>query len=71
MRDTERDREAETQAEREAADSMQGAQRGTQSQVSRITPWTKGGTKPLSPPGCSSYIGSKGEGSRYCEKAKQ
>ena len=36
MRD--REREAETQAEREAG-SMQGAQRGTQSQVSRIMPW--------------------------------
>ena len=34
MRDTER--KAETQAEGEAG-SMQGAQRGTQSQVSRIT----------------------------------
>ena len=27
---------------------MQGAQRGTQSQVSRIMSWTEGGTKPLS-----------------------
>ena len=34
---TEREREAETQAEGEAG-SMQGAQRGTQSRVSRITP---------------------------------
>ena len=53
MRDTERkrEREAETQAEGEAG-SMQGAQRGTRSQVSRIPPWAKGGTKPLSHPGC-------------------
>ena len=36
MRDTER--EAETQAEGEAG-PMQGARRGTQSRVSRITPW--------------------------------
>ena len=27
---------------------MQGARCGTQSQVSRITPWAKGGAKPLS-----------------------
>ena len=44
-------REAEIQAEGEAG-SMQGAQRVTRSQVSRIMPWTKGGTKPLSHPGC-------------------
>ena len=49
MRDTER--EAETQAEREAG-SMQRAQCGTQSQVSRITLWVEGGAKPLSHPGC-------------------
>ena len=49
MRDTER--EAETQAEGEAG-SMQGGQRGTQSWVSRITPWAKGGAKSLSHPGC-------------------
>ena len=48
---TEREREAETQAEGEAG-SMQGARRGTQSWVSRITPWAEGGTKPLSHPGC-------------------
>ena len=46
MRDTERERETETQAEGEAG-SMQGAQCGTQSSVSRITPWAEGGTKPL------------------------
>ena len=40
-------REAETQAEGEAG-SMQGARRGTRSQVSRIIPWAEGGAKPLS-----------------------
>ena len=45
------EREAETQAEREA-DSMQGARRGTGSQVSRIRPWAEGGAKPPSYPGC-------------------
>ena len=35
----------------EEAGSMQGAQHGTQSQVSRIRPWAEGGTKPLSQPG--------------------
>ena len=30
----------------------QGAQRGTRSQVSRITPQAEGGAKPLSHPGC-------------------
>ena len=49
MRDTERG--AQTQAEGEAG-SMQGARCGTQSRVSRITPWAEGGTKPLSHPGC-------------------
>ena len=43
---TEREIEAETQAEGEAG-SMKGARRGTQSQVSRITPWAEGGTEPL------------------------
>ena len=46
MRDTEREREAETQAEGKAG-SMQGARRGTQSQVSRIMPWAEGGAKLL------------------------
>ena len=45
MRDTETEREAETQAEGESG-SMQGASLGTPSQVSRITPWAKGGAKP-------------------------
>ena len=31
---------------------MQGAGRGTRSQVSRITPWAAEGAKPLSHPGC-------------------
>ena len=31
---------------------MQGARRGTRSWVPRITPWAKGGTKPLSHWGC-------------------
>ena len=44
-------REAETHAEGEAG-PMQGARRGTQSQVSRITPWAEGSAKPLNHPGC-------------------
>ena len=47
----EREREAKTQAEGEAG-SSRGAQRGTRSQVPRVTPWAEGGAKPLSPPGC-------------------
>ena len=50
-RHTQRERGAETQAEEEAG-SMQGAQRGTWSWVSRITPWIEGSAKPLSYPGC-------------------
>ena len=42
--------EAETQAEGETG-STQGARRGTRSRVSRISPWTNGGAKPLSHPG--------------------
>ena len=49
MRDIQR--EAETQAEGEAG-SMQEAQCGTPSQVSRITPWAEGGAKPLGQWGC-------------------
>ena len=49
MRDTER--EAETQTEGEAG-SMQGAQRGTPSRVSRIMPWAEDHAKLLSHPGC-------------------
>ena len=55
MRDTGRERVAETQVEGETG-SMQGAQRGTQSWVSRITPWTEGGAKPLSHLGCPTYM---------------
>ena len=46
MRNTER----QTQAEGEAG-SMQGARRGTQSRVSRITPWAEGGRSTAEPPG--------------------
>ena len=49
--ETQREREGETQAEG-VAGSMQGARSRTQSQVSRITAWTKGSTKPLSHSGC-------------------
>ena len=42
-------REAETQAEREAG-SMQGARRGTRSQVSGIRPWLKA-AQTAEPPG--------------------
>ena len=47
MRETQR--EAETQAEGEAG-SMQGAQYGTGSRVSRITPWAKGRCSTAKPP---------------------
>ena len=75
MRDTER--KAETQTEREAG-SVQGARRGTQSQISRITAWAEGGTKPLSHPSCPDFFyiyflfeikHRQGEGRR--EKGKQ
>ena len=46
LREREREREAETQAEGEAG-SMQGAYPGTQSRVSRITPWAADGAKLL------------------------
>ena len=52
-----REREAETQAEGEAG-SVQGARCGTRSQVSRVMPWAKGGTKPLSHLGCPVWNGS-------------
>ena len=48
MKDTQK--EAQTQAEGEAG-SVQGAQCGSRSQDSRITPWAKGDAKPLSHPG--------------------
>ena len=47
MRDTQR--EAETQSEGEAG-SMQAARCGTQSRVSRITPWAEGSRSPAEPP---------------------
>ena len=53
MRD--REREAQTQAEGEAG-SMQGAWHWTRSQDSRIRPWTEGGAKLLSHPGCPKLI---------------
>ena len=55
MRDRKKERERgrQRQAEGEAG-LMQGARCGTQSQDSRITPWTTGGTKHLSHPGCPS-----------------
>ena len=46
-----RDREVETQAEGEAG-SMQGAQHGTRSWVSMITPQAAGGAKLLHHRGC-------------------
>ena len=49
MRDTEREREAETQAEGEAG-SVPGARCGTRSQVSRIAPWAKGRRQTAKPP---------------------
>ena len=55
IHEREREREAETQAEGEAG-SMQGARCGTQSQVSRITPWAEGGAKLLSHPGCPQLL---------------
>ena len=54
---TEREREAETQGEGEAG-SIQGAPRGTRSQDSKIRPWTEGGAKLLSHPGCPRFINS-------------
>ena len=45
-----REIETETQAER-AIGSMQGAWRGTRSEVSRIMPRAEGSTKPQSHPG--------------------
>ena len=50
-RERERGRDRQREAEGEAG-SMQGAQPGTGSQVSRITPWAQGGAKPLGHPGC-------------------
>ena len=63
-REREREREAETQAEGEAG-SMQGAQRGTRSRDSRITPWAEGDAKPLSHPGCPRVSVLRGFGYRH------
>ena len=49
--ETQGERDAETQSEGEAG-STQGAQRWTQSRVSRIMPWAEGSAKLLSHPGC-------------------
>ena len=46
----EREREAETQAEGETG-PMQGAQCGTRSQDSRITPWVESRRQTTEPPG--------------------
>ena len=48
-RERQREREAETQEEGEAG-SMPGAQHGTQSWDSRITPWAKGRRQTAEPP---------------------
>ena len=45
MRDTRKEREAETQAEGEAG-SVQGARHGTRSRVSRIIAQAEGSAKP-------------------------
>ena len=58
MRDTHREREAETKAEGEAV-SMQGAQCRTRSRVSRIMSWAKGTAELLSHPGCPSTVDLK------------
>ena len=53
MRDTVR--EAETQAEGEAS-PMQGAQCGTRSRASRITPWAEGRCPTAGPPRCPPLV---------------
>ena len=50
MRDTEIERQRHRQREKPAP--SRGARHGTRSGVSRITPWTQGGAKPLSHLGC-------------------
>ena len=62
MRDTER--KAETQAEEEAG-SIQGARRGTQSRVPRITPRAAGGAKPLCHGGCPIITFSSRKGKQW------
>ena len=49
MRDTEREREAETQAKGDAG-SMLGAGRGTRSRDHRTAPWAKGRCQTAEPP---------------------
>ena len=49
VREREKERERETQTEGEAG-SMLGAQRGTRSRDSRITPWAKGRRQTAEPP---------------------
>ena len=68
--ETERERERETETEIQAegeAGSIQVARCGTRSQISGIMPWTEGGAKPLSHPGCpaSYFLMSKSEYSFY------
>ena len=53
--ETQRERQRHRQREGEAG-SMQGARRGTRSQVSRITPWAAGGAKPLWHQGCPCWL---------------
>ena len=48
-------RERQRHRQREKQASMLGAGHGTQSWVSRITPWAKGGSKPLSHLGCPEF----------------
>ena len=48
MRQRERERQRHRQREKQAP--CRESYVGTQSQVSRIRPWAKGGAKPLSPP---------------------
>ena len=49
---------------------MQGAQRWTQSQVSRIKPWAEGGAKPLSHPGIpiQSHFNAAPKAVKFTEK---
>ena len=47
-----RDRERQRHRQRGETGPMQGAQHGTLSRVSRVTPWAEGGAKPLSHQGC-------------------
>ena len=66
-RQRERERERERQAEGEAG-FMQGTQRGTPSQISRIRPWAEGGAKPLSHPGYPQIIVFESETVAICSQ---